>query len=168
MADLLGDAEAIWPVGPSKSRINVYRYATTVRTTFRACSSIAQQMPSEPPGQIQRDEMILTATSSVGQDISPLWRCAYAAASPAIARAMCVVTRGNWIPREASRPRMPVNSRRVQENHFFKSDQILNILTKAQSLKKHALDVWRCRILPDRNSTWDRRSGPRPADRITL
>jgi len=36
---------------------------------------------------------------------------------------------------------MPVYSRRDQENHFGKSDRILNILTKAKSLKKHALEV---------------------------
>jgi hypothetical protein len=43
MASFRGDAEAIWPVGPSKARNDVYRYTTTVRTIFRACSSIAQQ-----------------------------------------------------------------------------------------------------------------------------
>jgi hypothetical protein len=36
---------------------------------------------------------------------------------------------------------MPVYFRRVQENHFCKSDRILNILTKAKSPKKHALEV---------------------------
>ena len=46
---------------------------------------------------------------------------------------------------------MPVYFRRVQENHFVKSDRILNILTKAKSPEKHALEV---RILPDPNSTW--------------
>jgi len=36
---------------------------------------------------------------------------------------------------------MPVYFRRVQENHFWKSDRILNIFTKAKSQKKHALEV---------------------------
>ena len=140
MAGFRGDAEAIWPVGPSKARINVYRYATTVWTIFRACSSIAQQ--NDEPNW--RDEITWAASSSVASDISPLCRRAYPAASPAIARAMCVVMRGNWNSRESFRPRMPVYSRRVQENHVLKSDRILNIFTKAKSPKKHALEVmWR-------------------------
>jgi hypothetical protein len=83
----------------------------------------------------------VSANSSVTEDISPLCRRASPAASPAIARAMCVVMRGNWNSRESFRPRMPVYFRRVQENHVLKSDRILNILTKAKSLKKCALEV---------------------------
>jgi len=98
-------------------------------------------MPSEPPGQNWSDEITWAATSSVASDISPLCRRAYPAASPAIARAMCVVSRGNWNSRESFRPRMPVYFRRVQENHFWKSDRILNVLTEAKSQKKHALEV---------------------------
>jgi len=36
---------------------------------------------------------------------------------------------------------MPVYFRRVQENHFWKSDRILNIFTFAKSQKIHALEV---------------------------
>ena len=72
---------------------------------------------------------------------SPLCRRACPAASPAIARAMCVVSRGNWNSRASFRPRMPVYFRRVQENHSWKSDRILNIFTKAKSQKKHTLEV---------------------------
>jgi len=85
--------------------------------------------------------MSLSANSSAIEDISPLCRRAYPAASPAIARAMCVVMRGNWNSRESFRPRMPVYFRPVQENHALNSDRILNILTKAKCLKKHALEV---------------------------
>jgi len=96
---------------------------------------------SEPPGQNWRDEITWAASSSVASDIPPLCRRAYPAASPAIARAMCVVMRGHWNSRESFRPRMPVYFRRVQENHVLKSDRILNIFTEAKSPKKHALAV---------------------------
>jgi len=86
-------------------------------------------MPSEPPGENWKEDVILSASSSVAIDISPSCRRAYAAASPAIARAMCVVTHGNRISREVFRPRMPVYFGRVQENHFFTYDRIVNVLT---------------------------------------
>jgi hypothetical protein len=88
---------------------------------------------SEPPAQNWRDEITVSANSSVTEDISQPCRRAYSAASPAIARAMCVVMRGNWNSRESFRPRMPVYFRRVQENHVLKSDRMLNIFTKAMT-----------------------------------
>ena len=54
---------------------------------------------------------------------------------------MCVVMRGNWIFRESFRPKMRIYFRRIQENHFYNPDRILNILTEAKSPKRNALEV---------------------------
>jgi len=72
-------------------------------------------------------------------------RRAYPAASPAMARAMCVVMRGNWNSRE-SFTKDVIYFRRVQEHHFSQSDRILNIFTEAtrqaQNSFERSLDLF--------------------------
>jgi len=100
------------------------RKDTSIRAPHHRRRQRRQPRTPPPPSPVPPDSPDLAGHDDRGaRRRRPSVLAAAAAALPSIARAMCVVIRGNWSSREAFRPRMPVYFRCVQEKSFFKVDR---------------------------------------------